>query len=70
MQDKLRAMLREIHSRGIDVVMLGAPQPSLMGVRADPMYALVAREQRVPLDDSGTTGRCPRCWATPSAGRT
>jgi hypothetical protein len=31
MQDNLRAMLGEIHSRGIDVVMLGAPQPSLMG---------------------------------------
>lgn len=49
-EEPLRAMLRLLQQRDIDVFMVAPPRPGLR-LRAPPLYREVAREFRVPIDD-------------------
>jgi len=47
----VRAMVRFARERGIDVVLIGTPEPGL-AVSAPAFYAEIAKELRVPYEDS------------------
>ena len=47
----LRAMIRLAKSRGIEVVLIGTPEPGF-AVTAPEFYAEIAREFRIPYEDS------------------
>lgn len=46
----LDAMLREIKSRFIPVVLLGVPEPKLLGLKTDPLYDELAQVHGLPVE--------------------
>ncbi len=50
MQENLEKMIRLAKGRGVQVVLLGVPQPALLGMKSAKYYELVADETNVPLE--------------------
>jgi lysophospholipase L1-like esterase len=49
MKANLASMIREIRGRGIQVVLLGVPEPKLLSLHAEPSYQALATEFKLPL---------------------
>lgn len=50
MRSNLDAMIREVKKRHIAVVLLGVPEPKLINLKADPVYAELAQLHQVPVE--------------------
>jgi acyl-CoA thioesterase I len=53
-EDNVRAMVRLAKSRGVDVLLIGTPEPGFM-VSPPAFYAAIAREFRLPYEESVIT---------------
>lgn len=51
----LRAMVQLCRAAGADVVLVGVPRPGLL-LKADPLYAELAAELKVPLENDAIAG--------------
>ena len=51
MHQNLAAMVAEIRSRGMSVMLLAVPEPSLIGLSAEPGYAALAKAQKLALEE-------------------
>lgn len=46
----LSAMIKEAKKRGVQVVLVGVPEPALFLLEAAPFYANIAREENIPVE--------------------
>jgi lysophospholipase L1-like esterase len=51
MRANLEAMIGEIRARNLPVVLLGVPEPKILMMSSEPMYAELAKQFQLPLDN-------------------